>query len=147
MEIRIADVGLADYIVRAQLAMARETEDLSLDAEVLRQGVAAVFADTRRGVYVVALDQGAPVACALVLDEWSDWRHGAVWWIHSVYVEPSHRRRGAFRAMFTWIEGEARARQKRGLRLYVDKRNARAQATYRALGMSNEHYELFETLF
>jgi RimJ/RimL family protein N-acetyltransferase len=33
-----------------------------------------------------------------------------------------------------------------GLRLYVDKRNARAARVYDALGMSREHYDLFEWL-
>ena len=31
-----------------------------------------------------------------------------------------------------------------GLRLYVDKRNTGAQGTYEALGMTREHYHLYE---
>jgi ribosomal protein S18 acetylase RimI-like enzyme len=34
----------------------------------------------------------------------------------------------------------------RGLRLYVDKSNANAQKVYEALGMSGEHYHLYEWL-
>ena len=32
----------------------------------------------------------------------------------------------------------------RGLRLYVEKKNQPAQKVYRKLGMSDEHYHLFE---
>ena len=32
----------------------------------------------------------------------------------------------------------------KGIRLYVDKRNAAARAVYERLGMTREHYELFE---
>jgi ribosomal protein S18 acetylase RimI-like enzyme len=34
----------------------------------------------------------------------------------------------------------------RGLRLYVDKSNTKAIATYESLGMNQEHYHLFEWL-
>ena len=33
-----------------------------------------------------------------------------------------------------------------GLRLYVERENTGAQATYRALGMEETHYKLFEQL-
>jgi RimJ/RimL family protein N-acetyltransferase len=32
----------------------------------------------------------------------------------------------------------------RGIRLYVDKRNTRAQQVYARLGMNGEHYQVFE---
>jgi RimJ/RimL family protein N-acetyltransferase len=32
----------------------------------------------------------------------------------------------------------------RGIRLYVDRRNLAAQRVYERLGMSREHYEMFE---
>jgi ribosomal protein S18 acetylase RimI-like enzyme len=34
--------------------------------------------------------------------------------------------------------------QVRGIRLYVDRRNAAAQEVYRRLGMDGEHYLVFE---
>jgi hypothetical protein len=34
----------------------------------------------------------------------------------------------------------------RGLRLYVERKNARAQNAYATLGMTKEHYELYEWL-
>jgi ribosomal protein S18 acetylase RimI-like enzyme len=32
----------------------------------------------------------------------------------------------------------------RGIRLYVDRRNTRAQQVYTRLGMDGEHYQVFE---
>jgi predicted GNAT family acetyltransferase len=32
----------------------------------------------------------------------------------------------------------------KGIRLYVDRRNASAQAVYTRLGMNGEHYQVFE---
>jgi RimJ/RimL family protein N-acetyltransferase len=32
----------------------------------------------------------------------------------------------------------------RGIRLYVDRRNTRAQQVYTRLGMNGEHYQVFE---
>jgi ribosomal protein S18 acetylase RimI-like enzyme len=32
----------------------------------------------------------------------------------------------------------------RGIRLYVDRRNTRAQEVYTRLGMNGEHYQVFE---
>jgi ribosomal protein S18 acetylase RimI-like enzyme len=62
-------------------------------------------------------------------------------------VTPSARREGAFRALYAEVETRARAAPEVvGLRLYVEKHNARAQATYRALGMNMAPYDLLETV-
>jgi ribosomal protein S18 acetylase RimI-like enzyme len=46
------------------------------------------------------------------------------------------------------VEHEARATPGIcGLRLYVENDNARAQATYAALGMADAHYRVFEAEF
>ncbi len=77
--------------------------------------------------------------------EWSDWRNGTVWWIHSVYVEPSLRGRGTYSGLYRHVQALVTQDESlRGLRLYVDRRNASAQKVYSKLGMSDEHYQLFE---
>lgn len=136
------------FIADAQVKMAHETEHMLLDAATVRKGVQYMFDDPLRGFYVVARPDvdHEPVGCMLVLKEWSDWRNGDVWWLHSVYVVPEYRRQGVFRRMFDYIEREARLAHIRGIRLYVDKRNTRARTVYRQLGMTNEHYEMFEKM-
>jgi len=138
---------LADIIAGFQVDMARETEDFALDPATVNEGVRRMFAMPERGFYVVARDGGGEtVASLLVLKEWSDWRCADVWWIHSVYVHPDHRRHGVYRAMFRFVEDRARTEGIAGLRLYVERDNSRAKAAYKSLGMSDDHYDLFEKM-
>jgi len=134
-----------DALVGFNQAMARETEDLALDVATLRAGVAALLADPARGRWFV-IEAGGAVAAALTLTtEWSDWRNGFFWWIQSVYVRPEHRRRGLYRMLHEHVRAAAESDPEVcGLRLYVERENANAQATYRALGMHETHYRLYE---
>ena len=127
--------------------MARETEQLELDDSVVTAGVRAVMEDAKLGRYYVALDGDEVCACLLITFEWSDWRNALVWWIQSVYVAPAHRRRGLFRALYAHLRTEAAGAGACGLRLYVERDNVRAQATYTALGMQETHYRMFEEMF
>ena len=134
---------LADFNLR----MAMETEHKELDLAVLTPGVAAILADAAKGHYTVATVGGAVVGCLLITHEWSDWRNGDIWWIQSVYVLPEHRGRGVFRALYQTAETSARAAGAVGLRLYVERDNAAAQATYQKLGMSVTDYKMMEAMF
>ena len=135
----------APVIVEFQLAMARETEDLALDLATCTRGVAAVFADEAKGRYFVAELDGQVVASLLITYEWSDWRNGVVWWIQSVYVRPAARGQRVYAGLYEHVKQFVAADPHiRGIRLYVDKRNARAQTVYTRLGMDGEHYQVFE---
>jgi len=142
-----ASPGDAATIARFQAAMARETENLELHPATVERGVRRVFESPERGFYVAAGNAGGVVGCLLVLKEWSDWRDTDVWWIHSLYVLPEHRRRGVFRRMLGYVESLAEESGAAGVRLYVERRNAAAKAAYAALGFTGEHYELFEKMF
>jgi ribosomal protein S18 acetylase RimI-like enzyme len=145
LQIRAAERSDAAAIAAFQLRMARETEGLELDRATLDRGVEAVFADPGKGAYWVAERGGQVVGSLLTTFEWSDWRDGVVLWIQSVYVTSEERGRGVYRALYERVKRqvEESARYK-GIRLYVDRRNAAAQRVYERLGMSREHYELFE---
>lgn len=147
IEIDRASVNEINWIAAAQVAMAAETEGIALDPEQVIQGVRYIFDHPERGFYILAREGQQPIGCLLILKEWSDWRNGDVWWIHSVYVDPAHRKQGIFKQMFEHIERLARDSHIRGLRLYVDKNNIIAQRVYKKLGMNKEHYELFEKMF
>ena len=145
IEIRRGRRQDAPYIIDFQIRMAKEAEDLTLDRPIVEKGVQAVFDDPHKGAYWIAELDGEVAGCLLTVPEWSDWRNGTVLWIHSVYVIPSARRRGIFRMMYenlkTTVEQSA---DLRGLRLYVERENERAQKTYHAMGMDGNHYKLFE---
>ena len=139
------DIG---QIVEFNLAMARESEDKGLDAETLQAGVAAVLAEPANGFYLMAEANGQPAGSLMVTTEWSDWRNGRFWWIQSVYVAAQFRRLGIYSRMHDQVRRAAQADgQCCGLRLYVEKHNAGAQATYAGLGMAPTHYDLFEEEF
>lgn len=135
----------ASAIAGFQILMARETEGMELDPRTVDKGVAAVFADRSKGEYFVAESGGTVVGCLMVTPEWSDWRNGTVLWIQSVYVIPEMRGRGVYRLLYEHMQARVAASPAlRGIRLYVDKRNTAAQGVYTRLGMTREHYELFE---
>lgn len=152
MRIRAATVGDLPELVRGNRAIAQETEDLVLDTAIVEHAVAEVLGDPTRGRYLVAetADTSRVMGQLLVTREWSDWRNGWYWWIQSVYVAPDMRRRGVYRALHAHVLEEAReARQSAVLavKLYVDRDNERARATYRSLGMKLARYDIFEVSF
>lgn len=145
IQIREAILSDSSFIVDAQIAMAKETENLTLDPETVHAGVQAVFRDRTKGCFFVALVDHEVAACLLTVPEWSEWRNGTVLWVHSVYVCVEMRRKGLFRKMYHHLKAKVEEDPTlRGLRLYVEKKNDVAKDTYSALGMTNEHYELFE---
>ncbi len=152
LEFRIRDAVAADAptIVAFNAAMAWETERKQLDSRVLTASVAAALADPDRLRYWVAETRDDPrvIGQAAVTREWSDWRHGWIWWLQSVYVAEDARRRGVFCALHRAIRDDALARPDViGLRLYVEVENHTAQATYRRLGMSPGGYHVYEEIW
>ena len=145
IEVRLAGTEDKQAIVDFQVQMAQETEGMTLDEPTVQKGVAAVFNDQTIGRYYIAQEHGRVLGSLLILSEWSDWRNGTVWWIHSVYVIPEARGRGVFKAMYAHLkQAVLDSPALRGLRLYVDKRNARAQKVYESLGMDSQHYQMYE---
>lgn len=145
LTIRPAGHNEVEQLAAFAEAMAWETEHKRLDPAVVRRGVAAVFEQPARGRYYMAERAGVVVGTLLVTYEWSDWRAGDWWWIQSVYVVESARRHGVFRALYRHLLAAAGATPAVcGLRLYVEHENARAQATYAALGMHDAGYRMLE---
>ena len=156
MNIRVRDATRADIerIAEFQRAMALETEGRTLDPATSAQGITAIFDDPRKGFYIVAIadnddDNAAPVVGSLLITyEWSDWNNATHWWIQSVYVDAAWRRRGVYRALYEHVLGTVEGRSDVcSIRLYVERTNTVAQQTYKALGMSHSHYDMYEIDF
>jgi GNAT superfamily N-acetyltransferase len=146
LELRRAEARDRDRLVEGNVRMARETEDLALDPEVVARGVGRVLSGEVDGQFWVVVRDGVVVGQALVTREWSDWRDRHVWWLQSVYVWPEARSLGVYRRLHDHVRAEARRAGAGGLRLYVDATNTRAQAVYQRVGMTGGHYLVFEQM-
>lgn len=145
--IRPAKFRELEIIADFQVLMAKETENLDLNKEVILTGIEAVFEDPGKGQYYVAIENEDVIGCLLITPEWSEWRNGTVYWIQSVYIKEEHRGKGVFKELYQYIkELVSHEPDLVGIRLYVEKKNTNAQKVYKKLGMNNEHYELFEWL-
>jgi GNAT superfamily N-acetyltransferase len=104
-----------------------------------------VFDEPGQAFYLVAERDGATVGSLMITTEWSDWRNADFWWIQSVYVRPGERRAGVYTALHRDVRRRARAAEDVcGLRLYVERDNAAAQAAYEELGMEAPPYRMYE---
>lgn len=147
VKIREARVEDSVDIVDFQLKMAYETEALKLDKKILEDGVKAVFEDPSKGIYYVFECDRKITGSILTTLEWSDWRNGMIIWFQSVYILPEFRGKGFFSKLYQFFEDMVNNREDlRGIRLYVDKTNKHAQMVYQKVGMSKEHYEMYEWL-
>ncbi len=137
----------ADTIAAFNSAMALQTEGKQLMPEVIGAGVRRLIEQPTLGFYVVVESEARVVACLMVTNEWSDWRNGLFWWIQSVYVLPEWRRQGLYRRLYEFVRDlAAQDASVCGFRLYVEKDNTVAQATYESLGMTRTDYQVYEEL-
>ena len=145
MHIRAAVPADLDFICEFNTRLAQESEGKTLDAAVLRIGVAAVLADAGKGQYFLAERDGEPIGQMAFTREWSDWRNGWFWWIQSVYVHENARRQGVFSALYEHLESAAKSDPEViGIRLYVEDENRTAHATYEKLGLAWSAYRVMD---
>ncbi|MBI3356918.1 MAG: GNAT family N-acetyltransferase [Nitrospirae bacterium] len=141
-----------DSIVAFSTAMALETEGRRLDLPRLCEGTLSLLSAPERGFFLVAeiLEAGRHrlIGQLMITFEWSDWRNAAFWWVQSVYVAPTWRRQGVYRAMYDHIVAKAKADpQVCGIRLYVERDNRTAQTVYQHVGLAPSVYAVYEQDF
>jgi len=147
MRIRLAARDDAQVLIEFNSAMALETEDKQLFPEVIGAGVRHLLTHAGSGFYVIAEAGGEVAGSLMITTEWSDWRNGDFWWIQSIYVRPEFRRQGVYRRLYRYVQQLAARRPSVcGFRLYVERDNRRAKAAYRAAGMQQTRYLVFEAL-
>ena len=143
-EITVGTTNDINAIAAFQVAMAMESEGTTLDLERVTRGVTMAMADEAKGKYIVARIDRKAVGSLMLTREWSDWNCQWYWWIQSVYVEPQHRKKGVYKAMYSKVKQMAQAENVSQVRLYVDKTNTSAQKAYQRLGMDETHYLMYE---
>jgi ribosomal protein S18 acetylase RimI-like enzyme len=145
IQIRRAVTSDIEVLIQFQQRLALETENITLDPDILRSGISALFNDPSKGFYNVAMCGNEVVGCHMTTFEWSDWRNGVVYWLQSVYIKQGFRGQGIFKTMYEAAKKSTMSNDDiKGIRLYVDKSNKSAQSVYAALNMNGDHYQVFE---
>ncbi len=145
MIIREATMTDIPWLIDFQLKLAIETEDITLDLQMLTQGVHRLLKDPGKGRFYVAEIEDEIAGCLSTTYEFSEWRDGTVLWIQSVYVSEKFRGQGIYKKLYAHIQDLVNGDPSlHGIRLYVNKANQAAQRTYEKLGMNGEHYHLYE---
>jgi len=146
LAVRPARLEDAPRIVDFNHLLASETEQKDLDRATLAKGVDAILREPRLGRYFVAVAGERIVGQVAFTEEWSDWRNGSIWWLQSVFVDEAWRGRGVFRLLLNQVSALARETGVIGLRLYVERHNQRAQATYARNGFRDAGYAVMERI-
>ncbi len=145
VKIRKAKIEDLEVIVKFNYNLAKQTEDKELDLEILNKGVAAILNDSEKGQYYVYVIANKVVAQIMYTYEWSDWRNGMFLWVQSVYVDEQNRRKGIFKELYNIVKKICDNDDGiTGIRLYVEKENFNAKATYKSLGMHECNYHMYE---
>jgi GNAT superfamily N-acetyltransferase len=146
--IRNASPSDLPLIVDFNFLLAEESEGKKLDRAVLTRGVQRALASPEMCRYFMAEVNGEVAGQTMITFELTDWRDGVIWWLQSVYVRPEFRKLGVFKALFQHIATLAKeTADVRGLRLYVEQGNVRAQRVYEQMGMQPGGYLVYEQEF
>ena len=145
-EIRPATAEDTETIVQFNIEMALESENLCLEPEKIRRGVQESLSNPSMGRYYLAHRADEILGQIRVTLEWSDWNNAYYWWIQNVYVVPSVRKQGIYKALHHHVKNLAEQAGACGLQLYVDAQNEAAQAVYKNLNMAQSHYLIFEQM-
>lgn len=61
------------------------------------------FLKIQNAVSIMCVHGSDVIGSLLLTTEWSDWRNGTVWWLHSLYFKSEYRGRGLFSKMYSYV--------------------------------------------
>lgn len=129
-----------ESVVQLTCDLAEETENgLKLVPDKVNAGVAVGLNAAEGGVlnpryWVAENEDGKVVAFVAISPEWSDWWNTCYWWVISIYVDPSARRKGVAKALFQEMQQDADSLGVQTVNLRVEAANAGAHNFYKACG-------------
>jgi GNAT superfamily N-acetyltransferase len=144
MKIRVAQPPDAREIAQQNIAMAKESECVTLHYDIALAGVNSLLVDNTKGFYLVAEEQGLLIGQLMITFEWSDWRNQPIWWVQSVYVKKEWRNKGVFANLLQMTQQLARTHNVAFLRLYVHQHNQSALQVYEKKGWTLEPYLIYQ---
>lgn len=140
MRTATADPADLEALTDFALRLAFETEDKTLDRDIVYKGVLDCIQNPKLGLYFLAWDEADPekkmIGTTMLTYEMNVALGGLIYWIQSVYVVKEARRKGCFRSLYNTVVDNAKADPLcKCVRLYVETENEKAMATYENLGM------------
>ncbi|MBN1861789.1 MAG: GNAT family N-acetyltransferase [Candidatus Thermoplasmatota archaeon] len=144
MNIRMASLPDARILTDQNIALAKESENIVLNPDIVLDGVKALLSDPHKGFYLVAEENKTIIGQLMITVEWSDWRNKPIWWVQSVYVQKEWRKKGVFTQLFRVVEQMACTQSVAFLRLYVHEHNTSAILTYEKTGWNQEPYTVYQ---
>ena len=101
------------------------------------------------GFYLIAFTpEKKPIGCLFVSLEMNAPLGGLIYMIQDVYVVKQYRKKGVFKKIFQKTHDIAKEDEYcKGMRLYVDFENYRAQSVYKKLGMYDTGFLFYEDDF
>jgi len=144
MIIRKANINDAEAIAENNVKLAYESEGLKISYETTLEGVKSVLSDPTKGFYLVAEKDNEIIGELMITFEWSDWRSKNIWWIQSVYVKESWRRKNVFKILVEKTKKIAIENDVSIIKLYVHSENKKAITAYNRVGMKKTPYEVYE---
>jgi GNAT superfamily N-acetyltransferase len=143
MKIRIAQKRDAETITTQNIALAKESENISLPYDTALAGVKALLSDEKKGFYLVAEEHKTIVGQLMITVEWSDWRNKPIWWVQSVFVQKPWRKKGVFTTLLDEVKEMARQQDVAFLRLYAHQNNTSARKVYEIIGWHQDPYVVY----
>jgi ribosomal protein S18 acetylase RimI-like enzyme len=144
MKIRNADLKDFKSIAENNLKLAKESENRIISHRIVLEGVRRVLSDSQKGFYLVAEDNNEIIGQMMITYEWSDWQNMDIWWLQSVYIKKSFRRKGVFKQMLKNIKVMAVENNVDTLRLYVHSDNFDAKQVYDRMKLIKKNYDFYQ---
>ena len=133
----------AGAIAQNNVDLRLETENISIDFDLVLKGVKALIDNDKQGFYLIAKEQGTVIGQVMVTHEWSDWRNKDIWWLHRVFVQKSSRYKGVFTRLLEEIRSQARDNNVYALRLYLHNTNNEVVSIYKKRGIVPAPFSIF----
>lgn len=132
-------------IVAYTKALADESEGFSLTQRHVQRGVSVMVLGSLFGLQPrcwVYEEDGQVFGMIGTCPEWSDWHGKEYWWVLTMYVAPSHRRRGIATKLLTTVKEAALKHGVQTVNLRVERDNIVAQRLYQSVGFAVDESHL-----
>lgn len=145
MGIRVAGIDDLDKIVQFNYNLSLEIENKILDIEFLTKGVRSLVEDYRKGGYYI-YEKGEDIIGQIMYTyEWSDWKNGNFLWLHNIYVDMNHRKKGVFSEICNYIINKYQYDNSIvGIRLNIENNNKIAENINEKFQLHRYDYSLCE---